>query len=136
MLVYGWIRIRTNNYGSRTLEAHLYTDLTDPDMEHCSNLFRYLMRTKGLFFVGCAGSSQHEDTADAPAPHCEDDLQRVHVLQHPGAGRLTPCQDNQSGQLQPERATRAQLFLKSHFRFENKLKMFCSENEHFLLVSR
>ncbi len=82
--------------------------------------------------MGCAGSSQHEDTADAPAPHCEDDLQRVHVLQHPGAGRLTPCQDNKSGQLQPySRASK-----KSRFRFENKKKMISSENEHIQLVSR
>ena len=47
------------------------------------------------------GSGQHEDSADAPAPHCQDDLQRVHILQHAGESGLPAGQDNQSGRNGP-----------------------------------
>ena len=43
------------------------------------------------------GPCQHEDPVDAAAAHREDDLQRVHLLQHAGARRLPTRQDNQSG---------------------------------------
>ena len=53
---------------------------------YCVNAIRYTL-----------GSSQHEDAADAPAAHRQDDLQRVHLLQHAREGCLAARQDHKSG---------------------------------------
>jgi hypothetical protein len=43
------------------------------------------------------GSGQYEDPADAVVAHCQDDLQRLHLLQHAGACGLSSRQNYKSG---------------------------------------